>query len=154
MCSEVRFEQAELDRLIGEAAARIAADVPRVQHMIAIERWGIIPAMALQQLLPGCPSVSTVRISFYGGNRRPGRARVHGFEENLPLWRHFAPGEILVVDDVADRGLTLCEFQRHYDGPPYRTFVLFKKPLSPVDPTYVARHLESDAWIVFPWDEA
>ena len=152
MTDEVAYDRPYIEGLIRRAAECIGSDAPPVRHIIAIERWGVFPAMALHRLLPGRPTMSSVYISFYGDTRTPGSARVEGFTQNARIWRGFAPGEILVVDDIADHGHTLAEFDRHYTGPSYRSFVLFKKPSSLVEPTYVGEHLEDGRWVRFPWD--
>jgi hypoxanthine phosphoribosyltransferase len=152
MTDAVNFDRAYIERLVAESALRISREAPPVRHIIAIERWGVFPAVALHRLLPGRPSLSTVYISFYKDRRVQREAHVAGFDENRDLWATFGPNEILVVDDIADRGLTLAEFARRYQGPPYRSFVLFKKPTSQVEPTYVGEHLKDGAWVRFPWD--
>jgi len=152
MADERVFDRDYIERLIEGAAERIASEEPAVRHIIAIERWGVFPAIALHRLLPARPTVSTVYISFYGDTKSAGNARVEGFTEGRRVWEAFAPGEILVVDDIADHGFTLGEFARHYAGPAYRSFVLFKKPASAIEPTYVGEHLKDNAWVRFPWD--
>lgn len=55
-------------------------------------------------------------------------------------------GPILIVDDIADTGKTLLEFQ----DKKFHTATLYYKTRSAVKPTYYAE--ETKNWIVFPWE--
>lgn len=55
----------------------------------------------------------------------------------------------LVVDDIADSGVTL----QHFAECKYQIAVIWWKPRSKVQPTYWAKCGNEDgAWIVFPWE--
>lgn len=57
-------------------------------------------------------------------------------------------GTVLIVDDIADTGITL-------DGKQFLfpTATLFYKPRSSVIPTFYAQQVPSDVWIVMPWEK-
>ena len=52
----------------------------------------------------------------------------------------------IIVDDIADTGLTLRKF-----GVIYATATLFYKPRSDIKPNFYVE--ETDKWIVFPWEK-
>lgn len=56
--------------------------------------------------------------------------------------------ELLVVDDIADTGITLEKFAPMA----LATATLYYKKRSTLKPTYFI--LETDKWIVFPWEHA
>jgi len=51
----------------------------------------------------------------------------------------------LVVDEIADTGHTLKSFTQ-------RTAVLVWKKSSVIKPSFYGRMIDSDSWIVFPWE--
>jgi len=53
---------------------------------------------------------------------------------------------ILIVDDIADSGETLSQFSE------YRTAVLHYKPHSSHIPTFYAKEIANDDWIVYNWE--
>lgn len=66
--------------------------------------------------------------------------------------------KVLVVDDVADTGMTLMNFNPSpiFNYPPFKTAVLVQKPWlkemtsNLIRPDYFAKELSE--WIVFPWE--
>ena len=69
---------------------------------------------------------------------------------NLPLITCdlITPHKRLIVDDIADTGITLQQFQ-HFG---VATATLFYKKRSIVKPTFYVE--ETDRWIVFPWERS
>jgi len=55
--------------------------------------------------------------------------------------------ETIIVDDIADTGLTLKKY-----GSLYLTATLFYKPKSEIKPNFYIE--ETRNWIVFPWEKA
>ena len=116
--------------------------------VIAVARGGMIPGGALTYAM-GCKLTDAINVEFY--------TDVH---ETLPDPVLLAPmldveavtgKKLLVVDDVADSGRTLDLVIKLLEGfgAEVRSVVLYAKPTTIVEPTYVWRH--TDKWIVFPW---
>ena len=67
---------------------------------------------------------------------------------------------ILVVDDIADTGVTLSQVADFLDKTQYGlnknieidTATVYAKPQSKFKPTYVAEELDDNEWVVFPWE--
>ena len=126
--------------------------------IVAIARGGLIPAGAIAYALD-VKAIGTMNVEFYSG-----------IGETLsepvllpPLMDVSAMDgkKVLVVDDVADSGKTLKmvmdlidEHGLSLDGSSAvrveaRSAVIYKKPVSIIDPDYVWAHTSS--WINFPW---
>jgi hypoxanthine phosphoribosyltransferase len=131
-----------------ELATQVAADGFRPDVVIAIARGGLTVAGALAYALD-VKNCGAMNVEFYTG-----------IEERLDVPVVIPPAldlvevaglTVLVVDDVADTGYTLKLVRevlaQHVAEA--RTAVLYRKPRSIADPTYVWR--ETDRWINFPW---
>ncbi len=126
--------------------------------IIAIARGGLIPAGAISYAMD-VKACGTMNVEFYTGVGET-------LDEPVllpPLMDVSAMDgkRVLVVDDVADSGKTLkmvmdliAEHGLSLDGETQvkvdaRCAVVYKKPVSIIDPDYVWR--ETDKWINFPW---
>jgi hypoxanthine phosphoribosyltransferase len=131
-----------------ELAAQVAADSFRPDVVIAIARGGLTVAGAIAYALD-VKNCGAMNVEFYTG-----------IEERLDVPVVIPPAldlvevaglAVLVVDDVADTGYTLKLVRevlaQHVAEA--RTAVLYRKPRSIAEPTYVWR--ETDRWINFPW---
>lgn len=150
---ETYFDRSHIVDLIKEGAEQIRQDSPRVKHIIGIERWGVFPAIYLQQIFQTWgwdTTLSTVHLSRYVGKDEQNHFKYSTFVDHD--YHNYIPNEILVVDDLVDKGHTMQRFRELYSGSVYRTFTIFKKPRSEFDPTYVCEELDSNAWVVFWWD--
>ena len=115
--------------------------------IVAIARGGLIPAGAIAYAMD-VKAIGTMNVEFYSG---------------IPLMDVSAMDgkRVLVVDDVADSGKTLKmvmdlidEHGLSLDGSASvrveaRSAVIYKKPVSIIEPDYVWAH--TDKWINFPW---
>ena len=61
--------------------------------------------------------------------------------------QHFPKEDVLIVDDIADSGVTLS----HYTG--YKTATVHHKPQSIVEPTYYVETIDNNMWIVYPFEK-
>ncbi len=131
-----------------DLAAAIHADGFRPDVVVAIARGGLTVAGALAYALD-VKNCGAMNVEFY-----------QGVDERLDVPVVLPPLldlveveglDVLVADDVADTGHTLKLVRevlaQHVREA--RTAVLYRKPRSVVDPTYVWR--ETDLWINFPW---
>jgi hypothetical protein len=131
-----------------ELAAQVAADGFRPDIVIAIARGGLTVAGAIAYALD-VKNCGAMNVEFYTG-----------IDERLDVPVVIPPAldlvevaglSVLIVDDVADTGYTLKLVRevlaQHVAEA--RTAVLYRKPRSIAEPTYVWR--ETDRWINFPW---
>jgi hypoxanthine phosphoribosyltransferase len=131
-----------------ELAAQVAADGFRPDIVIAIARGGLTVAGAIAYALD-VKNCGAMNVEFYTG-----------IDERLDVPVVIPPAldlvevaglAVLIVDDVADTGYTLKLVRevlaQHVAEA--RTAVLYRKPRSIAEPTYVWR--ETDRWINFPW---
>ena len=138
--------------LFGEAtrelAAAIHADGFEPDVVVAIARGGLTVGGALAYALD-VKNCGAMNVEFYTG-----------IDERLDVPVVIPPAldlvdvaglRVLVADDVADTGHTLKLVRevlaQHVAEA--RTAVLYRKPHSVVEPTYVWR--QTDRWIDFPW---
>jgi len=54
--------------------------------------------------------------------------------------------ETLIVDDIADTGLTLTSYKN------FKIATVYYKPRSKIKPDYYVREVNNSDWIVFPWE--
>lgn len=151
MTEDFCFTLAELDAMLEEKYVELAATgaLDDVRHVVAIVRGGEYPGAFLAKKLPHA-RYSTAAISFYNGRELNGSPVVRIDEADQRAWQAARPGEVLVVDDLVDSGRTFVEFEKHYTGPPFKSFVIFKKSRAEYEPTYYCRETPHEQWIVFP----
>lgn len=63
-------------------------------------------------------------------------------------------GGYIVLDEILETGETLLKFSELYYLEPYKKYFLIDKPLnrSYTCEYYAAEKIETDKWIVFPWE--
>lgn len=131
-----------------ELAVQVAEDGYRPDIILAIARGGLFVAGSLGYAL-SVKNLYVMNLEFYTGV---------GERLDVPMVlppyidpTELADTRVLVVDDVADTGLTLQavhEFSADVVAES-RTAVLYEKPTSVVACDYVWRR--TDRWINFPW---
>ena len=116
--------------------------------MLGIARGGLLLAGALAYALD-VKNTYTMNVEFYTGIDE--RLEVPMILPPVPDLIDLAEAKLLIVDDVADTGLTLALVKDFCAGKvaETRVAVLYQKPRSVVSCEYVWR--ETDRWINFPW---
>jgi len=112
--------------------------------VIGIARGGLVVAVMLSHLL-GC-EFRVVHIRHYAGKRRLSRPKLISAPGDLN-------GRVLIVDDVADTGVTLRFAKSFLSGrgvKNVKTAALAYKPRSKLVPDYFL--FKTSDWIVFPWE--
>tara|TARA_B100000035_G_C20729434_1_gene434838 strand:- start:42 stop:449 length:408 start_codon:yes stop_codon:yes gene_type:complete len=75
----------------------------------------------------------------------------HRFNIEYTRWPSNHYPEMLILDDIADSGNTLQQWQEEFHVPKYGT--LHFKNISIVEPDYFAKEIKEDyGWIVYPWE--
>lgn len=131
-------------------AERTRADRFKPEIIVGIARGGWIPARLLTDLL-GPSNLASLGISFYTDiattEKRP--------KITQPVSSNLEDKLVLLADDVADTGESLRLGRDHVLSLRPRQLkvaTIFKKPWSILTPDYYSS--ETDAWIVFPWEQA
>ena len=116
--------------------------------MLGIARGGLLLTGALAYALD-VKNTYTMNVEFYTGIDE--RLEVPMILPPVPDLIDLAEAKLLIVDDVADTGLTLALVKDFCAGKvaETRVAVLYQKPRSVVSCEYVWR--ETDRWINFPW---
>ena len=138
--------------LFGTAARQLAADVVTdgfaPDLILAIARGGLFVAGALGYSLD-VKNVHMMNVEYYTGVDE--RLEVPVMLPPMPSVVDLGGARVLIADDVADTGATLC-FVRDFCAEhvaEVRCAVVYQKPASTVDCEYVWRR--TDRWIDFPW---
>src|SRR3954454_20472701 len=131
-----------------ELAEAVHADGYVPDMVLAIARGGLLVAGALGYALD-VKNTYTMNVEFYTGIDE--RLEVPMILPPVPDLIDLAEVKLLIVDDVADTGLTLALVKDFCAGKvaETRVAVLYQKPRSVVSCEYVWR--ETDRWINFPW---
>ena len=140
----------EIQQSCLEIAAKTKTNGFKPDTIIGVARGGWIPARLIADIL-GIGSLTSLGISFYTDiattEKKPTITQ--------PITITIEGKVILMVDDVADTGHSLKVGRDHVAGLlPRRLKIatIYKKPWSIITPDYYTT--ESDAWIIFPWEQA
>ena len=139
----------QLERLVRKLASKIRESGWKPQCLIGITVGGIIPLALLADEF-GTKNIATVSARSYS-KKRQGKLRITALPK-IDL----RGKRVLLVDEIADNGTTLKRisgiFVRQYKVRELRTsaLVVNKKNCKYWPDYYV---LETDKWIVFPWDK-
>lgn len=114
--------------------------------IVAIARGGWIIGRIISDLL-GQPSVANIRIIFYKDvyETEPEPRIIQPVSEDV------SGKKVLIVDDVADTGLSLLAAISHLrekGASEIKTATVYCKPWSKIKPDYFVE--ETDAWVIFP----
>ncbi|WP_148615060.1 phosphoribosyltransferase [Nocardioides rubriscoriae] len=133
---------------VDDLARQVVDDGYEPDVVLSIARGGLALGMGLAYALD-VKNLSTVNVEFYTGVDQ--RLEVPIMLPPVPDVVDLAGLRVLVVDDVADTGLTLRHVQAFCSGyvAEVRTAVVYAKPRSVVRPDYSWR--ATDAWVEFPW---
>ena len=137
---------------LGEAAQVLAEQVRESGFapdiVLAIARGGLLPGGALGYAL-GIKNTFSISVEFYTGVDE--RLPMPLVLPPVPVLNDLADKKVLIVDDVADTGLTLQVVEDFCRGDVAETRIacLYEKPRSVVKCDYAWRR--TDHWITFPW---
>lgn len=122
-------------------------DIKAFSAIVAVTRGGLAPAAIVAREL-GVRIVETLGVSSYSTETRQGEIAV--IKPMTEILRAHSPGEVLVIDDLADTGATARAVRALLPGA--HIAVLYVKPRGrPTVDSFVAE-FPQDSWIYFPWD--
>jgi len=136
----------EYHSLARSLATKILSDKVPVDEVVAISRGGLTLGHLLTDLL-NVP-ISTFTIQSYTDIQEQGEVKI-----TKPLSMPLDGKHVLLVDDVADRGMTLVraiEYLKMYTPKKIVTLTMYYKPHSIYKPDYFAK--TTSAWILFPYE--
>ena len=116
--------------------------------IVGVSRGGWPPARIMSDLLSN-PNLANMKVEFYKDiGVRSMRPRI-----TQPVTADVQNHKVLVVDDVADSGLSLRAVRnhlRHKRTDEVRVCTIYYKPHSIYIPDYFAK--KTSSWIIFPWE--
>jgi hypoxanthine phosphoribosyltransferase len=136
----------EYHTLARALADKILSDGVRVDEIVAISRGGLTLGHLLTDLLR--VPISTFTIQSYTDIQTQGEVKI-----TKPLTVPLDGKNILLVDDVADRGKTLVralEYLRLFSPQKIYSLTMYYKPHSVYKPDYFAQ--STSDWILFPYE--
>lgn len=129
--------------------------------IIGVANGGMIPATLLAKKLKVNKLLSANLKSYQEDKPRDG---AHTNDDvvkviSFPSWEELKNEKVLVVDDLADTGLTLrkikqisINWEKENQGGYWTYATLYFKPNSQFLPKNIVRVFDKDEWIVFPWE--
>lgn len=135
-------------RMLLNQAEKICNSSFKPDVVVGVSRGGLVPARILSDLLENS-NLATVRAESRQTDRGDRMNPVLIQALSMPV----AGKKLLVVDDVADTGRSLCMVKKHvlqHEADATRVATLYYKPWSTVKPDYYEK--ETERWIIFPWD--
>jgi uncharacterized protein len=121
--------------------------------IVAIARGGLMPAQLLAHRLK-IRRVHSLGISFYEKDFPEGKRKVP--QTYQLLTSNLSDSKILLVDEIADSGATFTHALKYLKivNPEavVETFAMYYKPCSVYKPDYIAAEVESERWLVFPYE--
>lgn len=151
MSEEIEFEiptWSQIHNMLISQSEKILTDGFKPDIIIGIARGGWIPARLLSDLLE-VNNISSIRVEFYLDVERTRKKPV--LIQKLPI--KISNKKVLLVDDVADTGMSLQLAKNHLLSNKkikLKIATIYKKPKSKIDPDYYEKITKK--WIVFPWD--
>ncbi len=76
----------------------------------------------------------------------------HRFDIEYTRWPSNHYPEMLIIDDIADSGVTLEEWKKEFNVPKFAT--LHYKTISKIKPDFYVKEIDENyGWIVYPWEK-
>ena len=153
MSGKLHIDYAQYHHLIDQVVRAVQSSGFQPDCVLGVSRGGLFLADGLSRSLR--KPMAVIAASSY----RDGEGTTQGELQLSASIAAVAPvgGNVLLVDDLADTGHTLqalCEHLRTIcpDIVDLKTAVVWVKPGSVFKPDFAAEYLESDVWIVQPFE--
>ena len=151
----VPFE--EIKELSSQVSKQIKKSRLSFDCIIGIAKGGCIPATLISYQLD-VPTFKTIQIKSYTDSNK--RSNTIFSSGTLSLFDELSKyNRVLVVDDLADSGKTLSDFEKLYNYladtvkvPWINTACLYYKSKSEFKPDFYAQEVKDEAWLDFPWE--
>lgn len=146
MSKKVSFSWSDIHRFVLEITEQVMVN-PNI--IISIGKGGLIPGTILAEHY-GCNNLNLGLKSYKGKTR--GTIVEYQSLENYHAFQNI---NVLIVDDIADSGETFEYAVSKFKGngcENIKTASVFYKPCSRFRPDYSSQTIDSDIWIVQPWE--
>lgn len=130
----------EVEQYVREIVRQLGP-TPKIKHILAVARGGMVPAVMLAHHL-NVP-VESVTVKTYHG-KKAGTPVIYDAPEikDVDDW--------LIVDDIADTGATINALRDLYPG--IRVAALVQKETQ-MAADYFGADVKLSEWVVFPWEQ-
>ena len=142
----------QIEQLVIDLEIQIKKSKKKYDYIIGINRGGLVPSVLLSHKLNVPHGVYTVQ-SYVGTKKREVKTDLY-----ISMIGFINPNhEILIVDDIADSGESLEVAVRKIkkqesDAKNIDTATIYYKPKSIVKPTFFAKEIPDETWVIFPWE--
>ena len=143
---------------IEKLAVKIADNNYDFDQIVCIAKGGLRVGDIIQRIFDVPLAVLSVE-SYRGDGVKNKRGSIT-FSRDLAKTSPNIGSKVLIVDDLADSGITLkksIEWMEHFYGfyldEPIRTGVLFYKAVSSFKPNYYVDYLDDSPWIHMPYEK-
>ena len=141
-----------------ELAVKVHNDGWEFNQVVCIAKGGMRVGDVFARIFNVPLAILSVE-SYRGGGVKNKRGAIT-FSRDLAKTSPNIGSKVLLVDDLADSGITLkksIDWMQHFYGfyldEPIRTAVLFYKAISPFKPDYYIDYLEDSPWIHMPFEK-
>ncbi len=145
----------DIDEMTERVFKKIQKDNFKPDVILAIARGGWLPGRVLSDLYHASgqnPEVRSITTSFYVGVGERKRRPVLKQELNGTLFKQ----SVLIVDDVSDTGETLqfaVDYIKFLGAKDFKVATVYCKTETTYIPDYYEEMIDSDVWIVFPYEK-
>lgn len=146
-------DYAKYHHLIDQVVRAVASSGFQPDVVLGVSRGGLFLADGLSRSLRKPMAVIAASSYREGGGTAQGELQLSAtIASVVPV-----SGRVLLVDDLADSGQTLQALCTHLQGicpdiAELKTAVVWVKPSSIFKPDFAAEYLQSDVWIVQPFE--
>ena len=143
----------QIEEMITELETQIKQGTKTYNWIIGINRGGLVPSVLLSHRLGVPHGVHTVQ-SYSGQEKRELKSDLYISMIGLISQSH----NILIVDDISDSGESLHAAMKALrkidpDARNVDVATLHYKPKSKFKPTYFAKQIPNETWIMYPWEK-
>ncbi len=156
--SILKISWEEYHKKTEQLAVKVHADGWKFNQVVCIAKGGMRVGDVFARLFNVPLAILSVE-SYKGEGFKTQRGAIT-FSRDLAKTSPNIGSKILLVDDLADSGITLkksIEWLEHFYGfyldEPVRTAVLFYKDVSTYEPNYYIDHLKDSPWIQMPFEK-
>jgi uncharacterized protein len=150
----ISISWSDLDTIVDDIVQEVISSDINIDCILGLSRGGLVPAVMLANKL-GTERVYSFGLRSYNGSEA----------ESIKTYQHVGhnmcvESNVLVVDDISDKGATLGYVKRQIcaDGPDnyvhrniYTCTICIKKGTD-FQPTWYGNTYDNNDWIVFPWE--
>ena len=158
MTSDINVSWEEYHQKTEELAIKVDQDQWKFNQVVCIAKGGMRVGDIFARLFNVPLAILSVESYRGDGNKKDERGSVI-FSRDLAKTTPNIGSKVLLVDDLADSGITLkksIDWLEHIYGfyldEPIRTAVIYYKSVSKYKPDYYIEYLENSPWIHFPYE--